>query len=519
MGIWSLLEGAVRDHGDRLAIPDRTEPQDYRSFGKSAGDLAGYLEAVGLEPGERISVLAENSPRFLLAYFAAAGAGLVTNPLNVRLALPELVAILGDCESRWLLADSSRAEVVGELRSRTGLEGVLWLDGAAPGGDAWDDALAQGGGFRPRAVSASDPAHIYYTSGTTGRPKGVVLTHRNVCRHAELAASELGLCASDVWGHFAPLFHLADAWATFAITASGGSHVCVPRFDAVAVLDAIERCRVTLTNVVPTMIVRLLDELSRGVRDTSSLRLLLSGGAPISRAVVDAIEREIRCEYAQTYGMTETSPYLSISSPTDETRALPLEEQRRLRARTGRAFRGVELEVVDEAGRHVSRDDEQVGEIRVRGETVSPGYWKRPEETAAAFRDGWLHTGDLAVMDGRGWIDIVDRRKDMIVTGGENVYSTEVENALFAHPAVLEAAAFGTPDDDWGERVCAAVVLRGGATATVEELVRACEAVLARYKVPRRIHLLDELPRTGSGKIEKRTLRARFGGSPDAGPR
>jgi acyl-CoA synthetase (AMP-forming)/AMP-acid ligase II len=255
------------------------------------------------------------------------------------------------------------------------------------------------------------------------------------------------------------------------------------------------------------MIQRLLVGLERGATRPSSLRLLLSGGSPIATEVVRSVLERFGCEYAQTYGMTETSPFLTLGLLEHHHWQLSEEERLRVRARTGRPFEGVELEVVDESGRPVPADDATVGEIRVRGRTVSPGYWRDREATEAVQRDGWLHTGDLAVIDGEGYVDIVDRKKDVILSGGENVYSREVEGALHAHPAVLEAAVFGVADAEWGEAVAAAVVLKPGARATVEELRSTCRERIAAYKCPRRIELLEDLPKTGSGKVRKAALR------------
>jgi acyl-CoA synthetase (AMP-forming)/AMP-acid ligase II len=336
-----------------------------------------------------------------------------------------------------------------------------------------------------------------------------MLTHRNVCTHARWAVRELGLTDRDRWGHFAPMFHLADAWATFAVTAVGGVHVMEPRFTAEAALEAIERERVTLTNLVPTMLTAMVASPRSAGFDPSSLRMVLSGGAPITPALVRRIVEVFRCEYVQTYGMTETSPYLTVSLLGEHLRGLPEAERLRFAARTGRPFGEIELEVVDGSGARVPADDRTVGEIRVRGATVSPGYWQRPEETAAAHRGGWLYTGDLAVVDGEGYVDIVDRKKDMIITGGEKVYSIEVESVLADHPAVLAAAVYGLPDPTWGEMVSAAVVLAEGERASGEELMDWCRARIAAFKAPRRIDFVRELPKTGSGKVSKRALRER----------
>ena len=544
MNVWTLLERAAEEFGERTAIAGPNENLDYLALAARARALGGFFQARGLVQGDRVAILADNVPEYLETYFAVAGVGLVLNPLSTRLAARELGAILSDSGARWLIASGALRELVRAIRADGGLDGgldgVIWIDGdwidedwidedcgdedcgdEDCGDVAWSAAHDEGAShFQARLSGPEEPAQLYYTSGTTGRAKGVVLTHRNVCRHAENAADELELTERDVWGHFAPLFHLADAWATFAITAVGGAHVSVARFDAAAVVAAVQRHGVTLTNLVPTMLIRLLEHLRAAPELLPSLRLVLSGGAPIAPSMVGEIQEAFGCEYAQTYGMTETSPYLTISRPervaggrgcaTAES-VVNHEKALRQRARTGRPFRGVDLEVVDESGARVRPDDEQVGEIRVRGETVSPGYWKRPDETARAFVDGWLYTGDLAVVDALGWVNIVDRKKDMIVTGGENVYSVEVEHVLHEHASVSQVAAFGLPDVEWGERVCAAVVLAPGASGSFDELVRHCRESLAGYKVPRELHFVDELPTTGSGKVHKPSLRARFG--------
>ena len=364
--------------------------------------------------------------------------------------------------------------------------------------------------FVPHPSAPEDVAHLYYTSGTTGEPKGVPLTHRNVVSHAQAAVTELDLASDDVWGHIAPMFHLADAWATLAVTLAGGSHAFSRDFEAKVALWTLEEQGVTVTNLVPTMLQRMLAAAPEMNFQGGSMRLVLSGGAPISPATVAAVLDVFRCEYVQTYGLTETSPYLTLGLLEPHHRKEAPEAQLARRSRTGRPFETVELRIVDSSGQPVPLDDRTVGEITARGSTITPGYWNRPEETAAAFKDGWFHTGDLATIDAEGWVNIVDRKKDMILSGGENVYSIEVENALYGHPAVLECAAFGAPSVEWGEEVCAAVVLResaGESEGLEEELREHCATRLARYKLPRRIVFMDDLPKTGSGKIAKRLLR------------
>jgi acyl-CoA synthetase (AMP-forming)/AMP-acid ligase II len=492
LAVWSLLESALARSGARTAVVDGARKLSWREVHRRASALALHLQARKIGRGDRVALLAWNGLEFLETTFAVAGLGAVLVPLNTRLAAREIEEILRRSGARLLITDGDSASA-----------DALKL------GDAYESALRrQTGTLAPAEVPEDAIAHLYFTSGTTGRPKGVVLTHENVCAHARAAILELGLGPDDVWAHVAPMFHLADAWATLAITAVGGAHAMLPRFEAEDALALIERERVTITNLVPTMLNRMVRHPRAREYDFGSLRLLLSGGAPIAPALVRETLEVFGCEYAQTYGMTETSPYLTISLLRDHLRVLPLEDRLRYLAKTGRPFGSVELRVVGEDGRDVPPDERAVGEIRVRGSTVSPGYYEDLEATREAFEDGWLKTGDLAVIDGEGYVTIVDRRKDVIKTGGETVYSTEVENALLAHPSVLEVAVFGAPDPAWGERVCAAVVLRVGSSATAEDLESVCRDRIAGFKIPREIRFLDELPKTGSGKISKRLLRS-----------
>ncbi len=450
--------------------------------------LAAGMARAGVQPGDRVLVQLENVPLFLEATFAAAQLGAVLVPAHPGLAERERSALIERAQPRLVLDGD------------TSFEGMTADAGRAP------------------APPDPDPerlAQLYFTSGTTGAPKGVMLTHGNLVSHALAAVQEFDLAPSDVWGHIAPMFHLADAWAVGAITAAGGSHVFLPRFDGQQALDLIETSGVTLTNLVPTHLGRILaaceaaSDQGQRTGPIQSLRLVLSGGAPIAPATVSRVLRDLCGEYAQTYGMTETSPFLTVSLLAPEHRELPPDEQLDLRCATGRPFRGVDLCIVNEAGQPVPPDRQSVGEICVRGATITPGYWKDPGTTAAAFVDGWLRTGDLATVDARGFVRIVDRAKDMIITGGEKVYSIEVERALFEHPAVLEAAAYGVPSERWGEELRAAVVLRPGTVAEPVELRSHLAERLTGYKVPKRVDVLGNLPKTPSGKVRKAGLRER----------
>jgi len=331
-----------------------------------------------------------------------------------------------------------------------------------------------------------------------------------VAYHSLGTIAELKMTDEDVWLHAAPMFHLADAWATWAVTWVGGTHVMVPEFSPGTVIEVMQREKITLTNMIPTMLNLMVNDPAIQQAAFPSLRLMLSGGAPIAPEVVRKIMEAFDCDYVQTYGMTETSPYLTMSLLKESLKSRPQEEQFRFKAATGRPVMFVELKVVKDDGQEVVWNGKEVGEIVVRGDSVTPGYWHLPEETRGTIRDGWLYTGDLAVMDEEGYVNIVDRKKDMIVTGGENVYSTEVENVLYSHPAVLEAAVIGVPDEKWGEAVHACVVLKKGMEVSEKELIDFCKEDLARYKAPKSIGFFSALLRTGSGKIYKKGLSDKY---------
>ncbi len=473
---------------------------DYPGLRELALGAGRHLESLGARPGDRVAALFPNCHLYLAVYFAALLRRFVLVPLNVRLSPREVRAILDHSGARLLIGDPRLAAPL--LAEKT------------QAGEGWVAGRTGAGGAGAGQAAPPDAAHLYYTSGTTGLPKGVVLSRRNLAAHVDLTLRELGFGEGDVWLHAAPMFHLADAWAVWTATAAGAAHVLLPRFEAPAAFDLVESHGVTLTNLVPTMLMTLLEEAEKRGRPLRSLRLILSGGAPIAPGVVARVGERLGCEYAQTYGLTETSPFLTFSLPGDGQRRLPPAEQMRLRARTGRPAHGVDLRVVRPPGAEtfadVPADDATVGEVVARGETVTPGYWRDAEATREAFKGGWFHTGDLATVDGHGFINLVDRLKDVIITGGESVYSTEVENALYEHPEVREAAVFGVPDDTWGESVRAAVVLARQDAGRGGEIVAFCRERLAHYKCPRAVDVLAALPRTGSGKIDKKALREPF---------
>ncbi len=509
MPLNELIPKAIRLWPKKEAIVCGDIRLSYNELGKRIFSLCNVLKKLGLKKGNRLAIFHENCHRFLEAYFAAAHLGIILVPINIRLSINELCLIIEDSGASVIISQDKFMDRIEELATKTGIKEIICTGSSKKGnGLDYEKLLQESEPIIPSIdIKGSDIAQIYYTSGTTGRPKGVMLTHKNVKAHALGTIAELHLTDKDNWIHAAPMFHLADAWATFAITWAGGRHVFLPVFDTPSVFRLIEKEKITITNLIPTMLNMMVNHPDVGKYDYSSLRVLMSGGAPIAPELVKKIINTFKCDYIQTYGMTETSPYLTLSILKEHLKSLPWEEQLRYKAKTGREFITVSLRVVDENGNDIKKDEKQVGEIIVKGDTITPGYWKLPDETEKAIKDGWLYTGDLAVMDEEGYIQIVDRKKDMIITGGENVYSTEVENVLYMHPAILEAAVIGVPDEHWGEAVKAVVVLKEGHSATEQEIIAFCKKHLAHYKAPKSIDFVNALPKTGSGKIYKKGIR------------
>ena len=538
--LYDLLLHTAAAHPDKLAVICGEKRYDYRQFKDRVDRLASGLRSLNIQKNERIAVLHKNCHRYLEIYFASAKIGAILVPINYRLSVEDFIFILDNSQARLLITQPDLVPPLLESKDvLPHLERIIYtntgIDSAAE--SFVDPSKLQGSDERnldyeslvKRAFAAesggttideketadihdTDIAQIYYTSGTTGKPKGVILTHRNNHVHAENTKKELHLTSKDRWLHVSPMFHLADAWAVWAITNVGATHVMVPGFEPVQVLDTIERHRVTLSNFIPTMLNILVN--TPGVRDHkyASLRLILSGGAPIAKEVVRKVIDVFGCDYIQTYGLTETSPFLTMSILRDEMKDLPFEERLKYMVTTGRPFYGVELKVVREDGKEVTPDEDEVGEILAKGETVTPGYWRMPEETSARIVDGWLYTKDLAVVNPEGYVTIVDRKDDVIISGGENIYSVEVDDVLYAHPCVLEAAVFGLPDPVWGEKVTAAVVLKEDEEVQEEEIISFCKDRIAPFKAPKTVIFTDCLPKTGSAKICKYKLREQFEG-------
>lgn len=511
MQVSQTLRRALLLYRDEIAVLDGDVRMTYRQFGDRVQRLASALASLGIGDDDKVAILMLNSHRYLELFYGTFWAGGVVVPLNIRLAAPELVAQINESEAKVLVVDDTFAMMLPALLPKLhDVRSVVFAArGHTPEGLVNYEELIETAKPAPAAERGGDDvAGIFYTGGTTGRAKGVMLTHNNI-----MANAQNGLIANradfrDVYLHSAPMFHLADCSATFGLTLIGAKHAFIPFFEPGRMLEAIERYRVTLALLIPTMLNMVLNHADFGQRDISCLRLISYGASPIPQALLRRALKELPCGFIQGYGMTELSPLCAMLPPEDHVLDGTPEQTKRLRS-AGIPIYTAEVRVVDENDQEVPFG--QVGQICARGPMVMKGYWKQPEATAEALRGGWMHTGDAGYMEPDGYLYLVDRTKDMIVTGGENVYSVEVEAALYEHPAVLEAAVIGVPDDQWGEAVLAVVYLKPGHKATEDELIHHCHGLIANYKCPKRIEFVDrELPKSGAGKILKRDLRAPY---------
>ncbi|HEY5854308.1 MAG TPA: long-chain fatty acid--CoA ligase [Aldersonia sp.] len=467
--------------------------------------LAGGLRTLGVGKDDRVALLSLNSDKYLQMLLAVPWADAVLVPVNIRWSVKEIAYSLVDSGAEVLFIDDAFLPMLPALREECPALGEVVYCGEAdaPAGTVSLDELATKSEPVADAFRGDDAlAGIFYTGGTTGFPKGVMLSHRN------LLVAAFGSIASGsvrVGGQIlaaAPLFHLAALWQWVGTSLTGGTHVVVGTFDPVAVMSTIVKHQINNMLLVPTMIQMLVDHPEIEQHDLSCLEQLVYGASPISPALLDRARTALPgTKFVQGYGMTETAAIISLLSDADHTDPTLIRS-------AGRVTPQALVKIVDETGDEVPV--RTVGEIVVRGEHIMMGYWNKPEETAAALRDGWLYTGDGGYLDERGYIFIADRIKDMIITGGENVYSTEVESAVASHPAVAQVAVIGIPDADWGERVHAVVSLAPGATLTIDELRDHCRSQIAGYKCPRSLDVVTEFPISGAGKILKRELRARY---------
>ncbi|MBV8592832.1 MAG: long-chain-fatty-acid--CoA ligase [Caulobacteraceae bacterium] len=501
-----FLERNLLCQPDAVALVDGSRNFTWRDLDDRVSRLASALVGSGLVRGGRVAMLADNSHKYVEFYLAAAWAGAVAVPLNHRLADPEMSHVLADSGAEVLLVDRNHeCRVDAILEGGTGMRRVIRV-GEAGEVDDYETLLAAATPMEPAPAEDDDIIGIFYTGGTTGLPKGVMLTHKNMWASAWSFAIHVGIGPGSVSLCSGPLFHVSAMAALVPFLMIGGRVIVLPRFSTGGVIDAIERQGVTVMNGVPTM-ARMLLEDPRFLRcDRSSLRTVMFGGAPLPDALIDEFADAVPSgRMMPAYGMTELTACATILTDWPEARA---RGARRLRS-SGQPVVGTHIRILDPSGRPVPNGE--LGEICVRGDIVMKGYWRRPDLTAATVRDGWMHTGDVGHMDDGGHVFIVDRLKDMIISGGENVYSAEVENVLALMPGVAECAVIGVPDERWGERVHAVVRFLPGVSASSAELIAHCRTRIAGYKAPRSVEIREApLPLSAANKILKSELRRQW---------
>jgi fatty-acyl-CoA synthase len=501
---------ARRLYAEREAVVDGNLRLTYRQFLERCDRWSSALQALGIGQGDRVAYIAPNTHSHLEAYYAVPQIGAVLVPINYRLTSDDFEYIINHCGAKIVCAHSDYIEAVDGIRDKlTGVESLVALEGSR---DNWIDYESTLGSHSPHFtevdIAETDLLTINYTSGTTARPKGVMITHRNAYVNAIGTLVHHHLTPGDRYLWTLPMFH-ANGWTfTWINTARGMANVCLRKVDPALIFQLIKDENITMFCAAPTVLIGIANapeevraEVPRGVR-------LFTAGAPPAAATIELVERELGWELTHVYGLTETAPFITFCEPRPEHRNLPLEERAKIKSRQGvELVCSGELRVVDEHGNQVPHDGESLGEITVRGNVVMKGYYNDPDATNAAIRNGWFHSGDAAVVHPDGFVEIRDRFKDVIISGGENISSVEVEGCLLRHPAVREVAVVGRPHEKWGESPHAFVVLRDGARASEDELKLHVRGSLAHFKTPQWVSFVDELPKTATGKVQKFILR------------
>lgn len=507
-----ILLTAAQQNTDGDATRFSGRKKTYGELTKRVARLAGGLRSIGITKGDRVGILALNSDRYLEVYFAAWWLGAVVNPVNTRWSLDEVAFSIEDSGTRLLFVDDEFEQTGIELRKRcNSLSNLVHLGARSTGMVDFEELLEGAQPIEDEPVDPDSLAGVFYTGGTTGRPKGVMLSHSALMLNTVLSLLAAPVPSTARLLQATPLFHLAGLAQTLRFMMVGASISIQPSFIPSKVLAAIEQQRITHLATVPTMLQLLVDAAAQAPANVSSVSWVVYGASPITQGLLEGAMRLFpNADFVQGYGMTEMAAavtYLGSEHHSNKGR-----KAGKL-ASAGTALPGIGLKIVDPAGGTLGEND--VGEILVRSPCAMLGYWNRPAETAEALRNGWFHTGDLGRIDGQGFLFVVDRLKDMIITGGENVYSGEVERAICQHPGVDAAAVFGVPDSRWGESVHAVIVLKPGASVDAQAIQDHCRTLIARYKCPRGVDFVEALPVSGAGKILKFQLREAYLGNRD----
>jgi fatty-acyl-CoA synthase len=508
-------------YGDREAVVDGDTRLTYEAFFDRCDRWSAALQALGVARGDRVAYIAPNIHANLESFYAVPQIGAVLVPMNFRLTADDFAYIIGHSGAKVVCVTAEYVEAIEGIRASipAALHFVVLEPTAGPLPDGWVDyeqAIARVAApgapvaFERPALVESDLLTINYTSGTTARPKGVMITHRNAWVNSVGTLVHVHMTPSERYLWTLPMFH-ANGWTfTWTITAVGGTHVCLRRVEPAKICEAISRESITMLCAAPTVLIGLANAPDEVRRNAPRGVRVITAGAPPAAATINRVEGDLGWEVTQVYGLTETAPFITICEPRREHADLSAEARSAIKARQGvELITSGDLRVVTEDGSDVPRDGETIGEIVVRGNVVMKGYYDDPAATETAMRGGWFHSGDAAVVHPDGYVQIRDRIKDVIISGGENISSIEVEGALLKHTAVLEVAVVGMPDVRWGEAPHAFVVLRPGESADAAALRDFVRARLAHFKCPQAFHFVLELPKTATGKVQKFVLRGR----------
>ena len=517
MLITDFLMRARRLYPDKVAVVDGDLRLTYHELSERVDRLSNALLDLGIERGDRVCILSPNSHFFLESFYATAQVGIILVPLNYRLVAADHEYILNHAGVSAVLVDWEYTPIIDEIRTQLPLVNH-WIvaqdePGEPAGWSSWNELVAKASASPPQLpdISENETVSINYTSGTTSRPKGVIMTHRNCYLNAYNMIVHLGMRHQDVELWTLPMFHCNGWGGVYSLTALGGTHVILRTIDAEVIFRLLADEKITLACMAPAVLRTILDFPEKERFDITTSPRFVVAGAPPPAAFIERLEKEMGWEFIQLYGLTETAPLLTISRPDDNTERTDWAR----RSRAGVAGIGVDLKVLGTDGKPVAKDGKAIGEICARSNVVFAGYYGQPEQTAEAIYDGYFHTGDLAVWDEFENIHIVDRKKDVIISGGENISSPEIEDCLYQNSAVLECAVIGVPHEKWGETPVALVVLRDDTTASEKDLIAFCRERMAHFKCPTSIRFLNELPRTATGKLQKFKLRETFWGDSD----
>lgn len=515
MSVLEFRDRAEMAFRAKIGVIDGEKQFTYGEYAQRTHRLANALRNLGVGAGDRVSFISYNTHQLLEAYYGVIEAGAVLNPINIRLPAQDVGFILNHSASKVVFYHKDFTPLVQAVKpslAETKQFVVFEGDLGPPATHEYEGLLASASADYVRPdLDENKIAELFYTSGTTGKPKGVALTHRTLYLHCLYSALALMVSDQEVILHVVPLFHV-NGWGTpHTFTMMGGTHVMLRKIDPAVLLSLVEKHRITYLLGVPFIYNALVNYPELSKYDVSSLKFLISGGAPASPTLIKSMQEKLGARAIVGYGLSETSPVLTLASPRSHlSETEPTEMMLNRQAMTGWAIPGVSLRVLDTSGKDVRPDGRQIGEIAVRSNVVMDGYYRDPEATRAAIRDGWFYTGDMATIDEEGYVLIKDRSKDIIISGGENISSVEIENALYTHPSVFECAVVAAPDDKWGEVPVAIVTLKPGMTATAEDLMAAARERLSGFMLPKRIEFRDQLPKGGTGKILKGELREPF---------